>query len=208
MTVNWEYLAKLAGKFFLLFLEYCIKFTAIVITGSVLAADGSIGMKLSTGFGSISQVLRQVFEVPEQINKAVTVIYDYNHLTAAAFTDSYGPDALDSSLAFINEGILYVQAVNENLVNQPFSTFFASFISFAALYSISFVIRFARHEGKGSLLSRVELKLAEKVFQRPGHIKNRESQNDPQKTVEKKFSEQSSKTNNYMPKFTNSFPKG
>lgn len=137
----------------------------MVVTAVVLIADGSFGVKLGTGFSSISASLRSLFEAPGDIIGAAHLINEYHNLSAAAFEARHGAEAINGVLAYLNGGITYLQDVGQNFATQPFATFFASLISFASLYFISLVIRFARQKGQGSFLNRLERRLGERVFE-------------------------------------------
>lgn len=165
MVINWERIGRIAGKSFFLFLEYCIKLSAFVVTAVVLAADGTFGVKLGTGFSSISQSLRSLFEAPGEIAGAATVIHDYNMLGAAAFNEQYGADAINGALAYLDGGIIYWNTVMSNFGSQPFATFFAAIISFWSLYMISLILRFARQKGQGSYFNKLERKLSDRIYE-------------------------------------------
>lgn len=137
----------------------------MVVTAVVLIADGGFGMKLGTGFSSISASLRSLFEAPGDIIGAAHLIDEYHNLSAAAFEARHGAEAINGVLAYLNGGITYLQDIGQNFATQPFATFFASLISFASLYFISLVIRFARQKGQGSFLNRLERRLGERVFE-------------------------------------------
>lgn len=165
MVINWERIGRLAGKSFFLFLEYCIKLSAFVVTAVVLAAEGTFGTKLGTGFSSISQSLRSLFEAPAEIVEAATVIHNYNTLGGDAFNEKYGVEAIQSALAFLDGGIIYVQTVMSNFGSQPLATFFAAIISFWSLYMLSLVLRFARQKGQGSYFNKLERKLSDRIYE-------------------------------------------
>ena len=165
MVINWERIGKIAGKFFFLFLEYCIKLSAFVVTAVVLAADGAFGTKLGTGFSSISASLRTLFEAPAEIAGAATVIHKYNSLGVDAFNEQYGTEAIQSVLAYLDGGIIYVNTVMSNFGSQPFATFFAAVISFWSLYMLSLVLRFARQKGQGSYFNKLERKLSDRIYE-------------------------------------------
>lgn len=209
MVVDWERLAKAAGRFSLLLLEYCIKLTAIAVTAVALAAQGSFLTKLGTGFGSISIALRNLFTAPAEIYKAANLIHQYNTMSAAAFNEQFGADAINGVLAYFNGGIVYLQAVYQNFANQPLSTFFAAFIAFSSLYLISLVLRFSRQRGQGSYLNRLERKLGRHVFEmhdlpkKPVTEKNLKSNNDPQKKRFRQFGE-THKPNEYLKNYAKS----
>lgn len=165
MVVDWERVAKVAGRGFLLFLEYCIKLSAFVVTAVVLTANGTFGTKLSTGFASISPSLRKLFNAPGDILEAGHLINQYHAMPAEAFEAQYGAGAINGVLAYLNGGITYLEEVGQSFASQPFATFFASILAFFSLYILSLVIRFARQKGQGSFLNRLERRLGEKVFE-------------------------------------------
>lgn len=165
MVINWERIGRIAGKCFLFFLEYCIKLSAFVVTAVVLAAEGSFGTKLGTGFSSISPSLRSLFEAPGEIAEAAATIHDYNTMTEAAFNVQYGADAIHGVLSYLDGGIVYVQTVMSNFGSQPFATFFAAIISFWSLYMISLILRFARQKGQGSYFNKLERKLSDRIYE-------------------------------------------
>ena len=163
-VINWERIGKVAGKGFLFFLEYCIKLCAFVVTGVVLATNGSFGTKLGAGFTSISPTLRGFFETAGEVSGIATMIHDFNIMSANAFNAKHGVNAVDNVFAFLDGGIVYVQTVMSNFGSQPFSTFFAAFLSFGSLFIISLVLRFARQKGQGSYYNKLERKLSERIY--------------------------------------------
>lgn len=170
MVVDWERLAMVSGKCFLLFLEYCIKLSAIVVTAVVLFTQGSFGLKLSTGFTSISKTLRMLFEAPSGIVSAYQLIYEYNTLPAARFVEQNGAESVAGLMAYLNGAVIYIQSVFYNLAYQPFATFFAALIAFFTLYLTSQVLRFYRQKGEGSFFIRMERKLGEYIFKTPEEL--------------------------------------
>jgi hypothetical protein len=164
MAVEWENVIKSGGKLFLLFLEYCVKVTAVVVTAVTLSARGAFGEKLGTGFSSLSPSLRKLFDSPSEISGAASMIHEYHTLSAAAFHEQYGAEAINGVLAYLNGGIVYLQSVAQNFASQPFSTFFAALVAFGSLYLLSFILRFARQKGQGSYLTQLERRLAAHIF--------------------------------------------
>lgn len=165
MVINWERIGKIAGKGFLFFLEYCIKLSAFVVTGVVLAANGTFGTKLGTGFTSISPTLRGLFEAPGEISEVASTIHEFNTMGADAFNELHGAQAVNSVFAYLDGGIVYLQTVMNNLASQPFATFFAAMISFWTLYMISLILRFARQKGQGSYFNKLERKLSDRIYE-------------------------------------------
>lgn len=188
MVVDWERVAKASAKLFLLFLEFCIKISAGVVTAVVLAADGSLGTKLGTGYSSISSALRKLFDAPGDVADAAHLINEYHTLSASAFNEQYGANAINGVLGYLNGGIVYLQDVYQNFASQPFATFFASLIAFSSLYLISLVLRFARQKGQGSYLNRLERRLGERIFESEAQRKRDRAKAKAQKMKKKKKS--------------------
>lgn len=155
----------------LFLIEYVFKFLAGVGAAIVLAADGSLWAKLGTGYASVIPAIRQLTNFPEQWAYLSTVIEDYNTLTAAAFNQRYGGQAINALLVQLNEGVSYLQAIYQNIISSPISTILATLIIFLSLYLIGRISRFVRQKGQGSILDRAERKLGDQVF------KNRHNSN-------------------------------
>lgn len=155
-----------AAKPVLFLLEYLFKFSAGVIAIIVLGAGGSLFNKLGTGFGSIAGVLRQIAEWPDRLAYLGTVIQDYNTLTASAFNERYGGEAINRVMESLNEGVAYGQAVYQNLAHQPVATIVATLIAFLIFYVIGRTCRFFRQRGQGSFLVKKERELGRQVFDR------------------------------------------
>ncbi|GEM_PF-704846 len=205
MVVDWERLAEMSGKFILLFLEYCIKLSALLVTGVVLAAEGAFWVKLGTGFSSVSSSLRKLFALPSELGSAYNLISDYNMLSANLFTMQHGNDAIQSFMAYLNGGVTYLQTVTYNFGSQPFATFFAAVFAFSTLYLTGWVLRFYRQKGEGSYFNKMERKLGEYIFKPPEELLKPELR---KKTEPKKFSEPESSSegaqsakNKYVRKF-------
>lgn len=220
MVINWERIGKIAGKFFLVFLEYCIKLSAFVVTAVVLATNGSFGTKLGTGFSSISPSLRKLFEAPGEISEAASVIHEYNALGPAAFNEQYGVEAINSVMAYLDGGIVYLQTVMSNFGSQPFATFFAAILSFWSLYLISLVLRFARQKGQGSYFNKLERKLSDRIFETSRRLTQPQPEVKPETRTEfenrrsssnsnsSPFKKSSSKTNKYLQDYMKSVQNG
>lgn len=155
-------------KPFLFVLEYLFKLSAGIVTVIVLGSQGSFIVKLGTGFGSLIYVYEQLLEWPGKLTYLGSVIHDYNTLTASAFNQRYGGQALNRTMESLNEGVLYVQSVYQNLAEQPFATVIATFIAFAVLYFFARTFRFIRQRGEGSYLVRKERELGKQVFRKSG----------------------------------------
>lgn len=155
------------SKPILFLLEYLFKLCAGVIAMIVLGAGGSFFSKLGTGFGSIAGVLRQIADWPDRLAYLGTVIQDYNTLTAAAFNERYGGQAITGVMESLNEGVDYGQAVYQNLTHQPVATIVATLIAFLIFYIIGRTCRFFRQKGQGSFLIKKERELGRRVFDQP-----------------------------------------
>lgn len=163
--MDWEEIGLAVGRGFLLLLEYCFKVSATVVAFIIMGTKGSFGSKLAAGFSSLSPALRSIFETPEKVSELTTIVRDYNTLTAAVFNERYGIQAINSVFDYLNEGILYFQAVYQNLINQPLATVCATAVAFFVLYLLARVLRFARQKGQGSFFTRLERRLGDRVFQ-------------------------------------------
>lgn len=160
-------LLTLAAKPFLFLLEYIFKFAAGVVTVIVLGGQGSFWEKLGEGFGSILDVLYKIAAWPEKLSYIGTVIQDYNSLTASAFNQRYGGQAINRVMESLNEAVTYLQVVYQNLTHQPFATVIASLIAFFLFYFCARIFRFIRQRGKGSYLIRKEREIGDRVFRNP-----------------------------------------
>lgn len=160
-------LSTLSAKPILFLLEYLFKLSAGVIAAIVLGAGGSFFGKLGTGFGSIAGVLRQIAEWPERLAYLGKVIQDYNTLTASTFNERYGGEAMNRVMESLNEGVVYGQAVYQNLTHQPLATIVATLIAFLIFYLIGRTCRFFRQKGQGSFLIKKERELGKRVFDQP-----------------------------------------
>jgi len=165
--MNVSRLLTLAAKPILFMLEYLFKLTAGVIAMIVLGAGGSFFSKVSTGFGSIGNVLHQITAWPDRLTYISTVIQDYNTLTAATFNERYGGDALNRVMELLNEGVTYIQTVYQNLTRQPVETIVATLLVFLLFYIIGRACRFYRQKGQGSFLTKKERELGKRVFDQP-----------------------------------------
>lgn len=157
-------LSTFAGNTFLFLLEYIFKLSAGITTLIVVGAQGSFFGKLGTGFGSLIAVLYKIAEWPDRLSYVGTVIRDYNTLTASAFHQRYGGQAINSVMESLNDAVLYFQSVYQNLANQPFATIIASLLAFLSFYICARVFRFIRQKGKGSYLVRKEREIGKRIF--------------------------------------------
>lgn len=165
--MNVSHLLTLAAKSILFLLEYLFKLAAGIIAMIVLGAGGSFLSKVGTGFGSIAGVLRQIAEWPDRISYLGTVIQDYNTLTASAFNERYGGEAINRVMESLNEGVTYGQAVYQNFTHEPITTILATLIVFLLFYVLGRACRFYRQKGQGSFIVKKERELGRRVFDQP-----------------------------------------
>ncbi|MEX0780203.1 MAG: hypothetical protein WD037_10720 [Balneolales bacterium] len=157
-------MVKMIGNTFLLILEYCFKLSSGVAGVIVLGTTGSFYDKLSTGYLSLFPVLGQISEFPNKIINSTTVINDYNTLTAAAFNQRYGGQAVNHVMASMNEGVAYIQAVYQNLSFQPATTLLALTLAVLSLYILGRAVCFFRQRGQGSFFTRMERHMGNRLF--------------------------------------------
>lgn len=159
---------KNAGLFitngFLWIIEMGLKVIAPVGAAITLGAGGTFFEKLGTGFASLPQTIRRLFETIGQSDYVLDVINDYNTLTAAAFNQKYGSGAINYVMEYLNGAVRYVQNVYQNLSSEPVATLFAVIVVFLMLYLSGRTARFIRQRGQGSILDRMERKTGEKFF--------------------------------------------
>ncbi|TYP93349.1 hypothetical protein LX73_1050 [Fodinibius salinus] len=167
--MNLSRLLTLAAKPFLFLLEYLFKLAAGVTSMIVLGAGGSFFSKVGAGFGSIGSVLHQVADWPDRLTYLGRIIQDYNTLTASAFNEQYGGEAMNQVMQSLNEGVAYGKAIYQNFTNQPVATIVATLIVFLMFYAIGRVCRFFRQKGQGSYLVKKERELGRQVFDQPEH---------------------------------------
>ena len=153
-----------AGKIGLFLMEYIFKVFAGIISMIVLGVQGSFFHKLGTGFGSLLNVVYELFEIPGKLAYLSNVIHDYDTLTASAFNQRYGGDAINRLIESLNEGVAYFQTVYQNLAQQPIATLMATTIAFLFFYLIARTFRFIRQKGEGSILVKLERKLGRLIF--------------------------------------------
>ncbi|NBC03055.1 MAG: hypothetical protein GVY20_05040 [Bacteroidetes bacterium] len=151
---------------FLFLLEYLLKFSAGVISLIVMGDPGSFLGKLGSGYGSLLNVYEKIAEWPGDLVYIGSIINDYNTLTASAFNQRYGGDALNSVMDALNNGVVYFQAVYRNLSYDPFSTIAATTIAFLSFYISARACRFIRQKGQGSYIVQKERQLGDRIFRK------------------------------------------
>ncbi|MDZ7772991.1 MAG: hypothetical protein U5K31_09690 [Balneolaceae bacterium] len=150
----------------LFLMEYLLKAAAGLAALITLAAPGSFPEKLATGFGSLGEAVRRVVAWPDQAAWLARVIEDYNTLTAAAFNQRYGGEALNQVMAHLNRAVDFGQAVYGNVSLQPVATVSAVLLAFLACWISARGCRFVRQRGQGSWLTRRERKWGDRVFEK------------------------------------------
>jgi len=162
--MEWEDIGRGVGRFFLAALEYSFKICALVATAISLYTRGELADKITNSFGSLPLALRHLTEVPGQLVEMGTLIHDYNTQAITAFTQSYGVGATNNLLLTLGEGVEYFIVVYNNFLSGPLATLVAMVLVFVTFYSFARILRFARRKGQGSLLTRLERKLAGRIF--------------------------------------------
>jgi len=148
----------------LFILEYFFKISGSVAAIIAMGAYGSFFSKLFSGYGSLLPALYNIFEFPEKSRFIVNVIQDYNTLTASAFNQRYGGQAVNYVMGSLNEAVIYLQSIYENISQQPIATLLAGGFAFLSLYITGRFFCFIRQKGQGSYLDRFERKLGNRVF--------------------------------------------
>jgi len=157
-----------AGSSALLWIiEMVFKILAPVAAAISLGDPGSFLSKVSSGFGSLPEKIRELVRTLDSTDYVTRVINDYNSLTAAAFNEKYGGDAINYVMQYLNEGVSYLQNVYQNLSAEPVSTVLAALFVFMLLYLSSRLVRFVRQRGQGSVIDRMERRAGDKVFSSP-----------------------------------------
>ncbi|MDX1638384.1 MAG: hypothetical protein R3281_10470 [Balneolaceae bacterium] len=147
--------------------EYGSKLLAGVGAAIVLAAEGSFFMKLWSGFSSIGPVMQNMVHTPENIRFISQVVTDYNSMTAARFNEKYGGQAINHLLERLNEGVVYFQAIYQNMTTAPVGTVSATLLIFLLFYLLGRLARFIRQKGRGSVFDRIERRMGQRFFGEP-----------------------------------------
>ena len=145
-------------------IEFCFKLAAPLAAVISMAAQGSFGNKIVEGFQSLPEAVREIIWWFSNISEIGTIIDDYNTMTAAGFNQKYGAGAINSVMAYLNEGVAYLERVYVNLAEQPFITILAAFIVFMIFYLAARIVRFIRQQGQGSVVTKMERKMGNRVF--------------------------------------------
>ena len=156
--------------------EYCLKIAAPLAAFISMAVGGGFVNKVIEGFRSLPEAVREIIWWFGNIGEIGTIIDDYNTLTAANFNQKYGTGAINSVMEYLNEGVAYLQRVFENMTNQPVSTVVAALLIFLIFYLSARLARFVRQRGQGSVVTKFERRMGDKVF-RERHRKAHETNN-------------------------------
>lgn len=162
--MDWEKVGKLAYYLLLYVIEWGFKICAVVAGWFALAASGNLGMRIGSGFSSLSFGLRRLIEIPAGFQKMSYMISDYNRMGQEIFQQTYGTGALDRFMAFLDEGVTALHRISENLSQHSFATVAATLIVFSTFYLLARIIRFARQKGRGSWAQRWERRIGNSVF--------------------------------------------
>lgn len=150
---------------FLWILELVLKLTSSVAAAISLGTPGGFFEKVGNGFASLPRAVGELYQSVSGSAYIVDVINDYNSMTAAAFNQKYGGGAVNYVMAYLNEGVRYLQNVYRNLSMEPVTTLVAAVLVFAVLYLSARASRFIRQRGQGSFIDKMERKAGKRVFQ-------------------------------------------
>lgn len=154
-----------AGSSMLLWImEMGFKLLAPIAAAISLGDQGNFLSKIGTGLGSLPEKISELVRTIRNTDYVTRVIDDYNSLTAAAFNEKYGGDAINYVMQYLNEGVAYIQNVYQNITAEPVSTVLAALLVFMLLYLSGRLMRFVRQRGQGSVIDKMERKAGEKIF--------------------------------------------
>lgn len=145
--------------------EYCFKLVAPLAAVISLAAPGSFLYKVMLGFRSLPDAIREIVWWFRNASEIGTIINDYNTMTAANFNQKYGAGAINYVMEYLNEAVAYLQQVYVNLAEQPVATVLAAATVFLLFYLLARIARFVRQRGQGSVVTRFERKMGDRVFE-------------------------------------------
>jgi predicted PurR-regulated permease PerM len=155
---------KAGSNLLLWIIEMALKILAPVAAAISLGERGSFLSKIGTGLATLPEKIRELVQTLDGTEYVTQIINDYNSLTAAAFNEKYGGDAINYVMQYLNEGVAYLQNVYKNLSDDPVSTVLATLLVFMLLYLLSRLMRFVRQRGQGSVIDRMERKAGDKFF--------------------------------------------
>ncbi|MDX1586519.1 MAG: hypothetical protein R3222_07240 [Balneolaceae bacterium] len=140
------------------------KILAPIAAAISLGDTGNFLSKVSSGLGSLPEKIRELIRRLDNTEYITQIINDYNSLTAAAFNEKYGGDAINNVMQYLNEGVAYLQNVYRNVTEEPVSTALAALLVFMLLYLSGRLMRFVRQRGQGSVVDKMERKAGNKIF--------------------------------------------
>lgn len=154
-----------AGSSLLLWImEMGFKILAPIAAAISLGDQGGFLSKIGSGLGSLPEKIRELLRTLNNTDYVTGIINDYNSLTASAFNEKYGGDAINNVMQYLNEGVTYLQNVYQNITAEPVSTVLAALLVFMLLYLSSRLMRFIRQRGQGSVIDKMERRAGEKIF--------------------------------------------
>jgi hypothetical protein len=171
--MDWEKIGKLCYHFLMYLIEWGFKLCALVAGWFALVESGSFGLKIRTGFSSLSYGLRQLFKAPSEINKMIWFVRDYAHMGKGALRQTYGAHSVEQFMHTLNEGITFLYRILNNISQNPLSTLGAGLVVVGIFYLLARIIRFTRQRGQGSRIVRMERGLADRIFQTEEHQNKR-----------------------------------
>lgn len=184
--MDWKIVGKICYQTGLFIIEWGFKLCALVAGWLTLGAQGSFGMKLATGFGSLSTGLRRLFELPVLIKEMSWAVREYQRIGLAEFQETYGLLPIEQVLGSLSGIFTYVRQISINFSDDPLSTLTATLLVFSAFYVLGRIIRFARQRGRGAFMDRIERRIGDKVFNRVnGSMSRKISQSSSQNNVNK-----------------------
>lgn len=158
-----------AGSGLLLWImEMAFKILAPIAAAISLGDRGGFLSKIGSGLGSLPEKTVELVKTIRNTDYVTRIIDDYNSLTAAAFNEKYGGDAINYVMQYLNEGVAYLQNVYQNITEEPVSTAFAALLVFLLLYLLSRLMRFVRQRGQGSVIDKMERRAGDKIFSSSG----------------------------------------
>lgn len=181
--MTWEQAGKMAYQAGLALVEWGLKICALVAGMMTLATKGSLGMRITAGFGSLSHGLRRLFDAPELIGRISWTAREYNRIGRTRFQEAYGLAPVDRLMAAVNDFCSFTHQMSRNLFQHPLISLVAVLLVFGSYYLLGRVIQFARQRGRQSWLCRLEQRLGDRVFNRtlpsrksyPGRAKQQDS---------------------------------
>lgn len=171
--MDWQPIGKAVAQFFLMLIEYSFKICAVIASFLVLGTQGSFTDKFQAGFSSLSRGIRKLIELPADITEISVLLNQYSTQTPARFAETYGADTANALLLKINGMTQYLLDISANLNRSPLVTLSAALLVFFSIYLMGWVIRFARQQGQGSLMVRMERNLGERIFGTPAPRRKR-----------------------------------